>query len=140
MYNMAMPHKESKMDSCMDKAEKIGEMSKSGEMEGQEEINPTYITFEKEMFPQLAGDGEGDKVVVVLSGKVIKVLSDEVAVIFDSASVVHGKMPKLGSGERFKRLSAELEGKGAENPGALAAYIGRKKYGKAKFQKLAEGK
>jgi hypothetical protein len=35
------------------------------------------------------------------------------------------KKPKLGTGKRFK------------DPKALAAAIGRKKYGKAKFQKLA---
>jgi phage head maturation protease len=46
-------------------------------------------------------------------------------------------MPKLGTGARFKKLSASLAAKGAKNPGALAAYIGRKKLGKAKFAKIA---
>lgn len=47
-------------------------------------------------------------------------------------------MPKLGTGERFKALKAKLMKKpGVANPGALAAFIGRKKYGKPKFQKLA---
>lgn len=46
-------------------------------------------------------------------------------------------MPYMG----FKKLSSELESKGAENPDALAAYIGRKKYGKSMFQaKAAAGK
>lgn len=45
--------------------------------------------------------------------------------------------PKLGSGERFEQLSNKLESRGAKSPDALAAFIGRKKYGKAKFQKLA---
>lgn len=31
----------------------------------------------------------------------------------------------------FNRLTAELAAKGAHNPRALAAYIGRKKYGRA---------
>lgn len=44
---------------------------------------------------------------------------------------------KLGSGARFKALKAKLSKKGIRNPGALAASIGRKKYGKARFQKLA---
>ncbi len=35
----------------------------------------------------------------------------------------------------FNKLKGQLSG--ATNPGALAAYIGRKKYGKAKFQKAA---
>jgi len=43
----------------------------------------------------------------------------------------------LGSGGRFKALKAKLAAKGASNPGALAAYIGRKKFGKAKFAALA---
>lgn len=45
--------------------------------------------------------------------------------------------PKLGSGGRFKELTAKLAKQGASNPKALAAFIGRKKYGKQKFQKLA---
>lgn len=45
---------------------------------------------------------------------------------------------KLGTGARFHKLEGELAAKGATNPGALAAYIGRKKYGNAKFSKLSE--
>lgn len=48
------------------------------------------------------------------------------------------KEPKLGSGERFKKLEGKLEKKGVSDPAALAAYIGRKKYGKEKFQNLAK--
>lgn len=44
---------------------------------------------------------------------------------------------KLGSGARFKALTKKLAAKGASNPKALAAYIGRKSLGKSKFQKLA---
>jgi hypothetical protein len=45
---------------------------------------------------------------------------------------------KLGSGGRFKALKKELAGKkGVTDPGALAASIGMKKYGKAKMQKMA---
>jgi hypothetical protein len=46
--------------------------------------------------------------------------------------------PRLGSGARFATLKAKLAGKpGVENPAALTASIGRKKYGKRKFQSLA---
>lgn len=46
--------------------------------------------------------------------------------------------PKLGSGGRFKELEGKLaKRKGVENPGALAAYIGRKKYGPAKMASMA---
>lgn len=44
---------------------------------------------------------------------------------------------KLGSGQRFKALKGKLSRQGVRNPGALAASIGRKKYGKQRFQKLA---
>jgi hypothetical protein len=43
---------------------------------------------------------------------------------------------KLGSGARFKALTKKLSGK-VKNPKAVAAAIGRKKYGKKRFQKLA---
>ncbi len=52
----------------------------------------------------------------------------------DSASRA---MPKLGTGKRFARLKSSLAAKGAKDPGALAAYIGRRKFGKAKFAKIA---
>jgi hypothetical protein len=46
--------------------------------------------------------------------------------------------PPPGSGERFSRLKAQLADRpGVKNPGALAAYIGRKKYGGAKMAQLS---
>lgn len=48
-----------------------------------------------------------------------------------------GKSNKLGGGGRFAKMKSKLAAKGAKNPGALAAFIGRKSLGKAKFQKLA---
>ncbi len=47
------------------------------------------------------------------------------------------KKPKLGSGKRFKQLEEKLEKKGATTPGALAAWIGRKKFGVEKMAKLS---
>jgi hypothetical protein len=47
------------------------------------------------------------------------------------------KKAKLGSGSRFKTLQKKLTHKGAYSPAALAAWIGRKKYGKKKFAKLS---
>jgi len=44
---------------------------------------------------------------------------------------------KLGIGTRFAKLSKTLAAKGARNPKALAAWIGRNKLGKGRFQKLA---
>lgn len=43
------------------------------------------------------------------------------------------KNPYMG----FKKLTSALRRKGAEDPKALAAWIGRKKYGKAEFQRMA---
>ena len=53
------------------------------------------------------------------------------------AGGVSRAMPKLGSGARFAALKSKLSAKGASDPGALAAYIGRKKFGRAKFTSLA---
>ena len=47
--------------------------------------------------------------------------------------------PKLGSGVRFAKLKAKLQGQGksADSAEAIAASIGRNKYGKKRFQGLA---
>ena len=47
------------------------------------------------------------------------------------------KKPPLGTGERFRNLVEELKAKGARDPKALAAWIGRKNLGKGKMQALA---
>jgi len=47
------------------------------------------------------------------------------------------KKPPLGTGQRFNQLKRQLSKKGVKNPEALAAWIGRKKYGKTRYQKLA---
>jgi hypothetical protein len=48
--------------------------------------------------------------------------------------------PKLGSGQRFSALTEQLASRpGVTNPKALAAYIGRKKYGAKKMAKLSAG-
>ena len=51
------------------------------------------------------------------------------------------KSMALGGGGRFAKLKKKLGKQGVSNPGALAAHIGRKKYGKKKFAALgAAGK
>jgi len=47
------------------------------------------------------------------------------------------KSMKPGGGGRFAKLKGELSHKGIRNPGALAASIGRKKYGAAKMAKFS---
>jgi hypothetical protein len=46
--------------------------------------------------------------------------------------------PKLGTGTRFKKLEKSIAAKGdVSDPAAVAAAIGRKKYGAKKMTKLA---
>ena len=49
------------------------------------------------------------------------------------------KKPPLGSGKRFTNLEHKLSAghEHIQNPAALAAYIGRKRYGAKKFAKLS---
>ncbi len=46
---------------------------------------------------------------------------------------------KPGSGKNFSKLKGALAKRGATNPGALAAWIGRRKYGRKGFAKLSHG-
>lgn len=47
------------------------------------------------------------------------------------------KKPKLGSGARFKAVEKAAAKSGAENPAAVAAMVGRKKYGAKKMASMA---
>lgn len=47
------------------------------------------------------------------------------------------RKPKLGSGKRFSNLTRSLAHKGVHDPKALAAYIGRQKFGAKRFGKLS---
>lgn len=50
-----------------------------------------------------------------------------------------GRKPKLGSGTRFRNLSSTLAKKyGPEKAKAIAASIGRKKYGAKRFGNLSK--
>ncbi len=44
---------------------------------------------------------------------------------------------RLGSGQRFAAVERAAAASGAENPAAVAAAIGRKKYGASRMEKLA---
>lgn len=48
------------------------------------------------------------------------------------------KKPPLGSGARFKAVEESARKSGASNPAAVAAAVGRKKYGQKKMTQLAE--
>lgn len=47
------------------------------------------------------------------------------------------KSMKLGGGGRFQKLEGELSHKGVSNPAAVAASIGRKKYGAKKMSSMS---
>ena len=47
------------------------------------------------------------------------------------------KVAKLGTGKRFAVLEKKLKKGGARDPAALAASIGRKKFGKKRFAALS---
>ena len=52
--------------------------------------------------------------------------------------VIKGTPPPPGEGGRFKAITKALsKRKGIKNPKALAAWIGRRKWGKKKFQAMA---
>ncbi len=53
-----------------------------------------------------------------------------------TAGKFKGKSNKLGGGGRFAQMEAKLKGK-VSNPGAVAAMIGRKKYGTKKMASMA---
>jgi hypothetical protein len=48
------------------------------------------------------------------------------------------KKAKLGSGIRFKKLANKMAREGVQDPDAVAASIGRKKYGNKKMTAMAE--
>lgn len=47
------------------------------------------------------------------------------------------KMPKLGTGKRFAAVAASAAKSGARNPKAVAAAVGRRKFGAKKMAALA---
>ncbi len=49
----------------------------------------------------------------------------------------HGKSNELGGGGRFAQVEAAAAASGASNPAAVAAAVGRKKYGAKKMAKMA---
>ncbi len=65
-------------------------------------------------------------------------MSDKKKGIKEGSARDNKKDMRLGGGGKFAALKSQLAGeKGVTDPGALAAYIGRKKYGAKKFNSLA---
>ena len=103
------------------------------------------LTLDAADFPQLFAEGEGSQVMLVIKGRVSQCDGEMGTICIDAfdAALIHGanpekRKPKLGTGERFAQLKAKLGHKlGVFDPAGLAAFIGRKKYGKGKFQAMA---
>lgn len=52
-------------------------------------------------------------------------------------AVPHGADPIVSGGERFQHLVRQLRARGVRSPEALAAWIGRRKYGRQRFAAMA---
>ena len=133
--------------------QQVAEQAQSGELAAKAKppSQPFTVSINKADTPELEQDQPGDRVDFFVSGTVSGVDEEgNVTINGDTVSVVHGRMdkPELGSGERFRTLRGKIAGRRGFTPrepgqtkeqaaGAIAASIGRKKFGKERFQKLS---
>lgn len=96
-------------------------------------IDPVYVgldpVFEAELAPFQPIDPPFVGMEPVFNAELAPFQADE--------SIYVGAERRLGSGARFRRLKRRLEQQGAHDAEALAAWIGRRKYGAAKMVALA---
>lgn len=81
--------------------------------------------------------GSGDLELSKLKTKIRCTKCGNVGLTESILGLEEGKSMKLGGGGRFAKVEAAARKGGASNPAAVAAAVGRKKYGKKKFQTLA---
>lgn len=74
---------------------------------------------------------------VYKKAKAVKSMMKDLAASHKPSKMKVEKMSKLGTGQRFAALQTKLSKKGAKQPAALAAWIGRKKFGAKKMAKLS---
>lgn len=84
-----------------------------------------------ERYFEIGSDAPEQHVEVPLAGE------DPTSMTGRPLAMIPQKGPVHESGERFKHLTHQLAGKGDRDPKALAAYIGRKKYGAKKFGQMS---
>lgn len=73
-----------------------------------------------------------------MAQKVVKRVSARAKATKGESYVLKGKKPPLGQGGRFASLEKAIgKRKGVTNPAAVAASIGRKKYGAKKMARMA---
>lgn len=103
---------------------KSSKMKKSGGAKNKKGYGG--MKYKKGGFPDLTGDGEVTKA-DILKGRGVDMKKSG------------GKSMEPGGGGRFAAMVSKLKGKGKseESAKAIAASIGRKKYGKSKFQEMA---
>ena len=114
-----MPDEITKMDEHMLQAK-----AAAGDITAADtEIEPQKISLPLRDFPELRGESEGDKVVLVLAGYVDELDKQSVIVEVSRASLVHGKMTS-GQKRKVMRLEDALKNKrGIENRFALARLL-----------------
>ncbi|MDI6808514.1 MAG: hypothetical protein QME66_05970 [Candidatus Eisenbacteria bacterium] len=114
-----MPDEITKADEHM-----LAAKARAGDIAAAEtEIEPQKISLPLRDFPELKGESEGDKVVLVLAGYVDEMDKQSVVVEVSRAAIVHGKMTS-GQKRRVMRLEDALKGKrGIENRFALARHL-----------------
>lgn len=142
-----MPH-EGSYES--DKTDIIGAPGASEERrevppdEEQEEVNEepsgrvmAALALDPDMVGKLGEPKDGEPVSLIVQGK-LSSTPDGYVLGITKMDRVEGNPSTLGSGERFKALESQLSSKGkVRDPAATAASIGRAKYGKERFQRLA---
>lgn len=69
--------------------------------------------------------------------KAAKVAAKKAGTTVKKTGTYKGKSNKLGGGGRFKQVVEAVRKRGVRNPEAVAAAIGRKKYGAKKMTKMA---
>lgn len=126
---MGPKHESEPMDKMDDRAEAAMGQEDADKGVEPEEIEPITVEFAHEDFPKLDYDEEGDSVMALVMGKVVKKGKDSCVVEFDKAAVIHGKMTQ-GQKKRVMKLEDVLAHKpGVENKYALARHIVLKKKG-----------
>jgi hypothetical protein len=132
--------------------QEVAKQARSGELAAKAKppTQPFTVAVSKTDTPELTADQPGDRVDFFVSGTVAGVdEAGNVTINGDTVSIVHGRMPELGSGERFAGLRGRIATRPGFTPrvagqtkreaaGAIAASIGRKKFGKGRFQELAQ--
>lgn len=99
--------------------------------------NKSKAKSHKKVSP-ITGLKEGSKMDMKLDKKIANRLPKTVSAYEPPKTKHKSKKPRLGSGERFAALKEKLAKKpGVKNPGAIAAKIGREKYGNKKMTQLA---